>query len=315
MKQVIDKEIRKRSFRRMLRNNAVESRQYTSVGSGRTSEAYRSVIRKNSDIHVALCAMAKMENNYLREWVEYHLNLGFDHIFIYDNNDKDGERCEDCLTPELLQKVTIVDYRGRIQGDCKIQVTAYQDCYDKRLKDYDWVSFLDIDEFMTFTKHNSVKDYLTAGVFNAFDCIKISWLCYDDNDKLHYEDKPVLERFTRPCSDKSVNQHYKLFVRTSLNGLRIPNVHYTSYIKDVCNNYGKRVTWAKSTRFSPVTYEWAYIRHYCTKSLEEFVNIKKKRRSKGSSETRLSERFYWKYNKKTAEKEKLLKELFRDLRK
>ena len=34
-----------------------------------------------------ICAIAKFEYNYIYEWVEYHLNLGFDKIVIYDNND------------------------------------------------------------------------------------------------------------------------------------------------------------------------------------------------------------------------------------
>ena len=35
----------------------------------------------------ALCAIARHEEDYLAEWIDYHLALGFDHIFIYDNDD------------------------------------------------------------------------------------------------------------------------------------------------------------------------------------------------------------------------------------
>ena len=52
------------------------------------------VEKENKQIKVALCCMAKKENLYLREWVEYHLEMGFTHIFIYDNNDINEERCE-----------------------------------------------------------------------------------------------------------------------------------------------------------------------------------------------------------------------------
>ncbi len=269
--------------------------------------------KDKTDLKVALCAMAKMENRYLREWVEYHLSIGFDHIFIYDNNDKNAEHCEDCLSPELLDSVTIIDYRGKIQGDCKIQVLAYQDCYNKLCKGYDWVSFLDIDEFMTFTQHADVKDYLADPVFRKFDSIRISWLCYDDNDHLKYEDKPVVERFTRPCSDNKVNEHYKSFFRTNISNLRFPNVHYSTEISEMCNNCGKKIKWNKSTKLFPVTYEWAFIRHYCTKSLEEYITIKKKRRNKGSSERRLSQEFFWKYNSKTKEKVELMNKLWKTL--
>lgn len=33
----------------------------------------------------AVCAIAKDENRYVLEWTAYHLALGFDHVFHYDN--------------------------------------------------------------------------------------------------------------------------------------------------------------------------------------------------------------------------------------
>ena len=36
---------------------------------------------------VGLCVIGKQENKYAKEFVEYYKSIGFDHIFIYDNND------------------------------------------------------------------------------------------------------------------------------------------------------------------------------------------------------------------------------------
>ena len=36
--------------------------------------------------NVALVCIAKNEDNYIQEWVEYHKKLGFDTIFIYQND-------------------------------------------------------------------------------------------------------------------------------------------------------------------------------------------------------------------------------------
>lgn len=47
----------------------------------------------------AICSIARNENEYLDEWVTYHLNLGFDHIFIYDNNNPD-----DCSLPQFIEQ-------------------------------------------------------------------------------------------------------------------------------------------------------------------------------------------------------------------
>ena len=41
-------------------------------------------------MNTAICCIAKYENRYLKEWVDYHMELGFDQIFIFDNNTLNG---------------------------------------------------------------------------------------------------------------------------------------------------------------------------------------------------------------------------------
>ena len=64
-------------------------------------------------------------------------------IIIYDNNDSEGEKCEDVINDYIQSGfVEIVDFRGR---EC-VQMPAYQNCYDKHNKEYDWIAFFDCDE-------------------------------------------------------------------------------------------------------------------------------------------------------------------------
>jgi hypothetical protein len=46
---------------------------------------------------VALCVIGRLENQYAVEYVEYYKSLGFDKIFIYDNNHDGEEHFEDVL--------------------------------------------------------------------------------------------------------------------------------------------------------------------------------------------------------------------------
>ena len=50
---------------------------------------------KNSKICV--CSIGKNENLYIKEFVEYYKSIGIDKIFIYDNNDIQGESFETVL--------------------------------------------------------------------------------------------------------------------------------------------------------------------------------------------------------------------------
>ena len=63
---------------------------------------------------VYISTIAKNESQYIREFVEHHLSIGFDSIIIYDNSESDGERYNELLSAEISAgRVEIVDARGK----------------------------------------------------------------------------------------------------------------------------------------------------------------------------------------------------------
>ena len=99
-------------------------------------------------MRTALVGIGRLENRYAREWVEWHLKIGFDHIFIADNNRGNEERFEDVVGDYVKHgMVTVVDFRDRTA----VQLEAYNTIYKNYGKDYDWVAFFDFDEFSTRT--------------------------------------------------------------------------------------------------------------------------------------------------------------------
>ena len=88
---------------------------------------------------VALCAIGRMENRYAKEFVYHYKALGFDRIFIYDNNFGNEEHFE-----QLDDIVEIVDWRDKENA----QLIAYEDCYARHGNEYDWMAFFDFDEFL-----------------------------------------------------------------------------------------------------------------------------------------------------------------------
>ena len=89
----------------------------------------------NSPLKVALCAIAKNENLYIREWVEFYKNIGISKVIINDNNDKEGERFDVVINDYIEDGfVDINDMRGIVKNDPRygysIQGQAYEHCYD-----------------------------------------------------------------------------------------------------------------------------------------------------------------------------------------
>jgi len=258
--------------------------------------------------NIILCAMAKCENQYINEWIDWHLKLGFDKIIIYDNNDISGERISDVVVPSL--KLEIVDWRGKTQASCGAQVAAYNDCYRKHTN-YDWVMFLDIDEFLEFKGGISVKDYLSNDWISKADIIKFHWKCYSDNGYLHKPEGLVTDNYKELCDDQLVNKFTKSIYRGGLNKFNMVNVHYCDdNMYKVYYQNGAPANKLKCVTDNNINHDNGWVRHYVTKSVEEFITIKYARRGPGKSRTRLSETLYFKYNKRTSEKEKLLRELY-----
>jgi len=96
----------------------------------------------------AICLIAKQENRYIKEFVNYYKKLRINKIFLYDNNDFDGEHFEDILSKYIKYNfVEIINYRGKY----KPQKQAYNHCYINNNKDYNWIAFYDADEYLYTT--------------------------------------------------------------------------------------------------------------------------------------------------------------------
>ena len=59
---------------------------------------------------IVIAAIAKYENEYLGEWIDYHLKLGFDKIYIYDDNPKEYSDIKTIpeIKKNLYKKVFII---------------------------------------------------------------------------------------------------------------------------------------------------------------------------------------------------------------
>ena len=88
--------------------------------------------------------MARKENLYIKEYVDYYIKLGFDHIFIFDDNEPNNENISDIINDSYKDFVTIYDYRRIINN----QKVAFTLCYEMNKNKYDWIFMNDIDEFL-----------------------------------------------------------------------------------------------------------------------------------------------------------------------
>ena len=228
---------------------------------------------------ICLCVIAKNENLYVREFVEHYLNIGYNKIFIYDNNDKNGETLDSVINDYIKKDfVQLIDFRRRNSLSRPI-FDAYKDCYYRNNKIYDWLSFFDMDEFLELNqKYKNIQDFLNDKIFEHCQNIKINWLLYHGENNLYYENISLQKRITKFNYEEISNKHIKSTVRGNLSENyweKVGNPHTSLLNFTSCSSSGKTEQFDSPFIFPP-DYSNAKLKHYFYKSFEEFcLKVKK----------------------------------------
>ena len=263
----------------------------------------------------AIIAIAKNENPYLDEWITYYHNLGFSNIFIWDNNDVD-----DLSIFEVTNKynfVTVLDARGR---DKLNALGKQRGCYIRAyywIKDhFDWIGIFDIDEFLYVPKN--IDEFLLEDRWKDTAVIHFNWRYYGDNDLVTYDPRPVQERFKIPCPDDVVynkaidreNTWVKSLIRGKLDNMNIL-VHSAAHTVLKCKHSNGTIENGLCERSPIVDFSNGYVKHYGTKTIEEYIERKCKNRNNACDDnfisacTRLD--WFFNVNKHTPEKDSIAK--------
>ena len=190
----------------------------------------------NKNVTIAICTMGRMENLYVKEFIDYYLKMGIDHIFIYDNNEPNTEKISEITNQNYLQNVTIYETKKyRIFN----QSAAFSQCYKNNLNQFDWFLMIDMDEFL-YIIDDTLKDYLNNKRFKKCDFIKVHWVIPTDNDLMYYDPRPLLERFKPPYIK---SPYIKSIIRGNISDLKywVHSPYSSPTKKRTCNNVGKIV--------------------------------------------------------------------------
>lgn len=158
-------------------------------------------------IDLAICAIVKNEAPYIKEWIDYHLMLGVQKFYIYNNESTDN--LLSVLAPYIYRG--IVEYH-EIEGYGR-QIDAYKDCINNHKQDVFWLALIDIDEFIVPITKTNLVDFLDD--YKEFPALGINWVMFDYNKHISKPKGSVIENYTRCHYDynKFENHHIKSIIR------------------------------------------------------------------------------------------------------
>ena len=230
-----------------------------------------------------ILTVIKNEHQYLEEWIKYHLDLGINHIFIFEDIDSDSHKeiCDkyDAVSLNCIDAVLNEDDKIKTRELKLTKKKSPQDIYlrnglgwIKANYQYDWCFVIDNDEFITLeNKDSKLEDVLS--LYNDYDAVVLQWKCYGANGhikKPNYENKGVIDTYAK-ASYSLGHFNLKWTVKTCYNLKKESDIFDTHHPNDDCN--WCRTDFSKSNK---IIYNKMYIRHYVTKSWEEYIAKRKR---------------------------------------
>lgn len=176
--------------------------------------------QENKKYKVVLCGMFKDEAPFLKEWIEYHRIVGFDHFYLYNNNSSDNY--EDVLEPYIKNGlVTLIDWPYNHS-----QMKCYKHFHDTYRKEIMWYSYLDIDEFFCLKDNITISEWLSH--YKRYPVVFVNWLMFGTSGHMKHDyTKPVIEQYVNcwgnldSCGKCLINAYYNI---TNFNGM----VHHSA---------------------------------------------------------------------------------------
>lgn len=241
---------------------------------------FDSIIYKTSEYkyRISIAAIIKNEGEYIEEWLQFHILMGIEHFYVYDNESSDNT-AEILKEYEKIGLVTYIFWPGKGQ-----QVPAYTNAIDRFKNESIYMAFIDADEFLFPVAENKLFDVVDH-ILNQHNSLKVSgeneavavginWRTYGTSFHVNKSDDLVIKRFVFRMN---ANARHNLFIKSIYNPRAVTAVgaHYALYVPGYCS-ISENGSELPGPTFRDGKCQKLRINHYESKSEEEYIERRKK---------------------------------------
>jgi glycosyltransferase involved in cell wall biosynthesis len=221
----------------------------------------------------AICLIVRNEARDIAEWIAFHALLGFDSQIIFDNGSDDG-------TARIIRAAAgLYDIRSHYwpNRSQESQISAYQAACEAYRLEFDWIAFIDSDEFLLPTEDIRINDFLAR--YERWSGIAVHWAVYGANGHEDFPPGLILEAFTRRADETFfAARHVKSIIRPGFaNGCLNPHCFdLRGHIEgSYCDAEGRPMQWwlaperggiLPGLSLEPPNYSIIRVNHYFTRS-------------------------------------------------
>lgn len=224
----------------------------------------------------SICSIFKNEALFLKEFIEYHRLLGFEHFYFYNNNSDDNYL--EVLKPYIDADIVTLTEWPVVPGQQK----SFEHFYSHYREETNWVSFLDLDEFICPLQATSIDEWIKP--FEKYPVILMYWQMFGSSGKLEHDNSQlVIEQYVNSWdklyavgkvlynTDYDIVKYDHAFMhgfKVSCHGIAIPPINTFGYfVEHNVHRYKKN---------APRTIQ---VNHYWSKA----YNIYKAKHARGSA--------------------------------
>jgi hypothetical protein len=211
--------------------------------------------------YLSVVAIVKNEAPYIAEWIEYHLIVGVEKFYIYDNESTDN--LKEILAPYINQGIVEYFFFPGIRK----QISAYNESLKfLRTKTF-WVAFIDLDEFIVPVGTDNIPDFLRN--FEKRPGLELNWVLYGSSGHRQKTDRLVIERFK---DHDDWDSHYNHTAKSIVNPRYVfyMTAHIAEYVDGMNSVNTNNEINLKACFDRPALHDKLRVNHYFLKSLEEF---------------------------------------------
>lgn len=208
---------------------------------------------------LSACIRVKDEARFLPELIAYHLCVGVQHFYIYDNNSTDNILI---VLDEYIKRGIVTYLNWPV-------IPAYPSCYVDFFKEYGncstWVAFIDADEFIVEKNKGDLIRLLGEKQSNS--AIGLNWRYFGSSYHETVPDGLVVSNFRR--SNVKFDDHVKVIARPrAVIGLfNLHNFFYAQFQFAISVN--DQPIWGSFVNPSPTAQ--VFIHHYVYRSRSDYA--------------------------------------------
>ncbi|GAX84157.1 hypothetical protein CEUSTIGMA_g11580.t1 [Chlamydomonas eustigma] len=176
----------------------------------------------------AICAVARNEHLYIEEWIEYHLCLGIDKIYLYDHeSDIPLERILLRDIPTTVNRVIVQRFKGhhkrfkegfssKMERFMKTaQGYAYWHCLQHYSSQHSFIGFIDVDEFLVINDAQALNINSILRDYEPYGGVSFHWRTVGSSGHDRRPNNSVVDSYTACFPEHhEVHRQIKSFVNT-----------------------------------------------------------------------------------------------------